>query len=65
MNAPTTYDTNDKTRRAQQRVCPGCGVQFTPTPLTRTYCRPTCKLRHERQQRPLFVEPLNFDESEL
>jgi len=41
-----------------------CGTEFEPVPATRVYCRPTCKLRHERQQRPLFIPELTFD-SEL
>lgn len=31
------------------RVCPGCGLSFTPTPPTRRFCRPTCQARHQRR----------------
>jgi len=58
MNALTTYDKNDQT---QGRVCPGCGVEFTPTPPSRVYCRPTCGARHQRSgqvELPLLDEPV-------
>jgi hypothetical protein len=31
-------------------TCPGCGVEFTPVPPTRVYCRPSCAARHQHQQ---------------
>lgn len=27
-------------------VCPGCSKAFTPTPPSRLYCRPSCRVRH-------------------
>jgi hypothetical protein len=42
------------------KVCPGCSVTFEPVPPSRVYCRPSCKVRHEHQQRRLFVAELEL-----
>jgi hypothetical protein len=46
--------------QAMTKTCPGCGVAFEASPSTRTYCRPSCRLKHARRQPRLFVPPLEL-----
>jgi len=47
-------------------TCPGCGVDFEPVPSSRRYCRPSCRARHEQQQRRLpNTTPMMTFDSEL
>jgi hypothetical protein len=44
-------------------ICPGCGERFEPTPVRRTFCRPSCRARAEHRARTpsLFAEPLKLE----